>query len=60
MVLDDWGQYYQSLQEQFEDLRSTGKNRILEILNPDQRDRFEKMMKDLAPQLAQPAPDQAK
>ncbi|HEY6346712.1 MAG TPA: hypothetical protein VIY49_34920 [Bryobacteraceae bacterium] len=59
MVLDDWGQYYQSLQEQLEDLRSTGKNRILEILNPDQRDRFEKMMKDLAPQLAQPAPNQA-
>jgi Spy/CpxP family protein refolding chaperone len=59
MVLDDWGQYYQSLQEQLEDLRSTGKNRILEILNPDQRDRFEKMMKDLAPQLAQPAPIQA-
>jgi Spy/CpxP family protein refolding chaperone len=59
MVLDDWGQYYQSLQEQLEDLRSTGKNRILEILNPDQRDRFEKMMKDLAPQLAQPTPVQA-
>jgi hypothetical protein len=58
MVLDDWGQYYQSLQEQLEDLRSTGKNRILEILNPDQRDRFEKIMKDLAPQLAQPAPIQ--
>jgi Spy/CpxP family protein refolding chaperone len=59
MVLDDYRQYYQSLQDQLEDLRSTGKNRILEILNPDQRDRFEKMMNDLAPQLAQPAPIQA-
>jgi len=55
MVLDDYRQYYQSLQDQLEDLRSTGKNRILAILNPDQRDRFEKMMNDLAPQLAQPA-----
>jgi hypothetical protein len=60
MVLDDWGGYYESLQEQLQDLRSTGKSRILEILNPDQRDRFEKMMYDLAPQLAQPAPNQAK
>jgi hypothetical protein len=59
MVLDDYRQYYQSLQDQLEDLRSTGKNRILAILNPDQRDRFEKMMNDLAPQLAQPAPNQA-
>jgi Spy/CpxP family protein refolding chaperone len=60
MVLDDYRQYYQSLQDQLEDLRSTGKNRILAILNPDQRDRFEKIMNDLAPQLAQPAPSQAK
>lgn len=59
MVLDDYRQYYQSLQDQLEDLRSTGKNRILAILNPDQRDRFEKIMNDLAPQLAKPAPNQA-
>jgi hypothetical protein len=59
MVLDDYGRYYRDLQDQLEDLRSTGKNRILAILNPDQRDRFEKMMNDLAPQLAKPAPNQA-
>jgi hypothetical protein len=58
MVLDDYGHYYQDLQDQLADLRSTGKRQILAILNPDQRDRFEKMMNDLAPQLAQPAPDQ--
>jgi Spy/CpxP family protein refolding chaperone len=54
MVLDDYGLYYKDLQDQLEDLRSTGKNQILAILNPDQRDRFEKMMNDLAPQLAHP------
>ena len=55
MVLDDYRQYYQSLQDQLDDLRSTGKTRILAILNPQQRDRFEKMMSDLAPQLEPPA-----
>ena len=52
LVLDDYGQYYQSLQDQLDDLRATGKTRILQILNPDQRVRFEKMMTDLAPQLS--------
>lgn len=51
LLLDDYSQYYQSLQEQLDDLRATGKNRILEILNPSQRQKFEKVMNDLAPQL---------
>ena len=51
LVLDDYRQYYQSLQEQLDDLRATGKTRIMQILNPEQRDKFEKMMTDLAPQL---------
>ena len=51
-VLEDYRQYYQSLQEQLDDLRATGKTRIVQILNPDQRVKFEKMMTDLAPQLA--------
>jgi hypothetical protein len=51
LVLDDFGLYYQSLQEQADDLRATGKTRILQILNPNQRDKFEKFMNDLAPQL---------
>ncbi len=51
LVLDDYSQYYESLQEQLDDLRSTGKTRIMQILNPDQRVKFEKMMTDLAPQL---------
>ena len=52
LVLEDYRQYYQSLQDQLDDLRYTGKARILEILDPGQRVKFEKMMTDLAPQLA--------
>ena len=51
LVLDDFSLYYQSLQEQADDLRATGKTRILQILDPNQRDKFEKIMSDLAPQL---------
>jgi hypothetical protein len=52
LLLDDYSQYYQSLQEQLDDLRATGKTRIMQILNPQQRAKFEKMMNDLAPQLS--------
>src|SRR5580704_13184847 len=46
LVLDDYRQYYQSLQDQLDDLRATGKNRIMQVLNADQRAKFEKMMAD--------------
>ncbi len=52
LVLDDYSQYYQSLQDQLDDLRATGKSRILQILNPDQRAKFQKVMTDLAPELS--------
>jgi len=61
-VLTDYTDYYKSvedqirdihLREQIEDLRSTGKNRIMEILNADQRAKFEKMIGEL-PVPAQP------
>jgi hypothetical protein len=51
LVLDDYRQYYQSLQDQLDDLRATGKTRIMAILDQDQRQKFEKMMTDLGPQL---------
>jgi hypothetical protein len=54
VVLEDFSHYYESLQEQQTDLRATGKNRIVEILNPEQRNKFEKMMAQLAPQLTSP------
>jgi Spy/CpxP family protein refolding chaperone len=53
-VLEDYTQYYQSLQDQLDDVRATGRTQILLILNPDQRDKFEKIMSDLAPQLETP------
>ena len=52
LVLDDYRQYYQSLQDQLDDLRATGKTRIMAILNDEQKQKFEKMMTDLGPQLA--------
>jgi Spy/CpxP family protein refolding chaperone len=51
LVLEDYRHYYDSLQDQLDDLRATGKNRILEILDPAQREKFEKTMTELAPQL---------
>lgn len=51
LVLDDYRQYYQSLQEQLDDLRATGKNSITRILNPEQRVKFDKLMTEIEPQL---------
>jgi hypothetical protein len=52
VVLEDYGHYYESLQDQLDDLRSTGLSRILKILQPGQREKFEKMRSELAPQLS--------
>jgi len=46
-VLDDFVMYYQSLQDQMDDVRATGKNRILHILHDDQKQKFEKMISDM-------------
>ena len=51
VVLQDYSHYYESLQDQLDDLRSTGLSRIRQILQPDQREKFEKMRVELAPQL---------
>jgi Spy/CpxP family protein refolding chaperone len=45
-VLDDYRMYYQNLQEQLDEVRATGKGRILEILDPDQKQKFEKLLGD--------------
>jgi Spy/CpxP family protein refolding chaperone len=54
-LLEDYTQYYQSLQDQLDDLRATGRTQILQILNPDQRGKFDKIMNEVAPQLETPA-----
>ena len=51
MVLDDYRQYYQSLEDQLDDVRSTGKTRIMQILDEQQRAKFEKIMGNLQPAL---------
>ncbi len=43
-VLDDFVTYYQYLQAQMDDVRSTGKTRMLQILREDQKQKFEKMI----------------
>jgi hypothetical protein len=46
-ILDDYKQYYQSLQDQMDDIRGTGKNRILQILDKTQQQKFEKMLSEI-------------
>ena len=53
VVLEDYRHYYESLQDQLDDLRSTGRTRIVQILRPGQREKFEKMMDELVPQLGE-------
>jgi len=46
-ILDDFVAYHQDLEAQVESYRATGKNRILQILTPEQRTRFEKMSSEI-------------
>jgi Spy/CpxP family protein refolding chaperone len=42
-ILDDFVKYHDDLQAQIEDVRATGRNRILQMLTPEQRQRFERL-----------------
>jgi Spy/CpxP family protein refolding chaperone len=42
-ILDDFVKYHEDLQAQIEDVRATGRNRIVQILTPEQRRRFEQL-----------------
>jgi hypothetical protein len=46
-ILDDYKQYYQSLQDQMDDIRGTGKNRIMQILDKTQQQKFERMLAEI-------------
>jgi Spy/CpxP family protein refolding chaperone len=46
-ILDDFAKYHQDLEAQIEDVRATGRNRIVQILTPAQRKRFEELSNDL-------------
>ena len=39
-VLDDYGKYYQNIEDDREDVAAHGKQRILEVLNEQQKKRF--------------------
>jgi Spy/CpxP family protein refolding chaperone len=52
LILDDYRHYWQSVQDQQDDIRATGKMRILHELDPSQREKFQKMMGEIPPQLA--------
>ena len=47
-ILDDYVLYYQNLQGQIADIRMQGHDRILRILEPQQRVKFEAMMTELS------------
>jgi hypothetical protein len=46
-VLNDFAMYYQTLQAQMDDVRATGKQRIMRLLREDQKQKFEKMIGEL-------------
>jgi Spy/CpxP family protein refolding chaperone len=46
-VLDDFVLYYQTLQTQMDEVRASGKERIVRILNPEQRRKFDGIMAEL-------------
>jgi len=50
-ILDDYRHYYSSLQDQLDDVRALGKTRIVQVLDEGQRQKFDKMMTELQPQL---------
>jgi hypothetical protein len=45
-VLDDYGKYYQNIEDEREDVAEHGKQRILSVLNDQQRKRFLELLKD--------------
>lgn len=46
-VLDDYKMYYQSLQDSLVEVRATGRSRIIDILNPEQRTKFDKLANEM-------------
>ena len=47
-ILDDFVKYHDDLESQIEDMRATGRNRIVQMLTPEQRARFEKLSQELS------------
>lgn len=43
-ILDDYGKYYQNIEDEREDVAAAGKQHILETLTPQQRKRFNELL----------------
>ena len=50
-ALDEFVNYYQSLQVQMDDFRAYGKQRIMKVLTPEQKVKFEEMLSDMQAKL---------
>jgi hypothetical protein len=46
-ILDDFVKFNEDLKAQIDDTRATGKNRIMIVLNPDQKKRFERICAEM-------------
>jgi hypothetical protein len=44
LVLDDFAKYYQNIEDQRSAVAATGKDKILDVLDADQKQRFEQML----------------
>jgi|SRR5690348_9627565 hypothetical protein len=49
-ILDDFVKYHEDVLAQIEDVRATGKNRIKQMLTPEQRKRFDELCNQLQSQ----------
>ncbi len=47
-VLDDYGKYYQNIEDEREDVAELGKQRILAVLTPDQKKRFKQIFENVS------------
>jgi len=47
-ILDDYGKFYQNIEDEREDVAADGTRRILDALTPGQRERFNELIKQKA------------
>jgi hypothetical protein len=47
-VLDDYGKYYQNIEDEREDVAELGKQRILAVLTPDQKKQFKQIFENVS------------
>jgi len=47
-VLDDYGKYYQNIEDEREDVAESGKQKILAVLTPDQKKRFKQIFENVS------------